>query len=145
MLLINLYQISVNLLIKTGIILLFVKNLKKFLLPIAEINNNLHKINGGNCSLKNNAVRQNNENHKQSGKYSPYVSLLNNVCCKKLKQTNISKSYRTNQVFKIFHNLAYKSENLIYLLKHRVFKLQYLGKSETASRNFQNNHRNDVK
>ena len=36
-------------------------------------------------------------------------------CYKQTKQTSVFKSYRTNQVFKIFHDLTCKSENLINL------------------------------
>ena len=67
-------------------------------------NNKLHQMIGGNRILKSKVVDKNNENHKQSGKCSPYISRLNNFCCKQVKQTNVLKSYRTNQVFKIFHD-----------------------------------------
>ena len=70
-------------------------------------NNKLHQMIGGNRILKSKVVDKNNENHKQSGKCSPYISRLNNFCCKQVKRTNVLKSYRTNQVFKIFHDLRF--------------------------------------
>ena len=69
-------------------------------------NKNLYEKIRSNHILKSKVVRKNNENHKQSEECSPYVSRLNNPCCKQVKPTKIFKSYRTNQDFKIFHDLA---------------------------------------
>ena len=61
----------------------------------------------------------------------PCFSRLNSLCCKQVKQTNIFKSYRTKQAFKIFHNLTnVKVKIFIYLLQCRTCKLQCIGKSE---------------
>ena len=53
-------------------------------------------------------MRKNNENHKQSGKCSPCVSRLYNLCCDQVKQTDLFKSYRRNQVFKFLYDLGCK-------------------------------------
>ena len=74
---------------------------KKPFIPYRR-NKNLHQITGGNCTLKSKVVHKNKENHKQSGKCSPYFSRLNNFCCKQAKRTKILKRYRTNQIFKSF-------------------------------------------
>ena len=94
----------------------------KKVFPAYRGNTNLHQIIRGNHILKNKFVRKNNENHKKSGKCSSCVSQLKNLCCKQVKQANIFKSYRTNQVFKIFHDATCKSENLIYLLQCQIYK-----------------------
>ena len=70
---------------------------------------------------------------------------MNNLCCKQVKQTKTFESYRTKETFQIFDNLTCKSENLIYLLECRIYKLQYVGKSETSFNIRLNNHRKDAK
>ena len=45
----------------------------------------------------------------------------------------------------LFHNLACKSENLIYLLQCRICQIQYIGKSGTPFNIRLNNHRKDAK
>ena len=83
--------------------------------------------------MKGKAVLKNNENHKQSG---------NSLCGKGVKKkTSIFKYYRTNQLFKIFHDL--KCENLIYLFQCWICKLQYVGSMVTFNIHV-NNHRKDV-
>ena len=57
---------------------------------------------------------------------------------------NKSKTCRTNQVFKIFHDLTCKCENLIYLLQCRVCKLQQVRKSETTFNIRLKNHRKNA-
>ena len=76
---------------------------------------------------------------------SPCVSWLNNLCSKQVKQANIFKSYRTNQVLKLFHDRKCKSGNLIYLLQCGIYKLRYVGKSETTFNIPLNNYWKDAK
>ena len=47
---------------------------------------------GNNRIFKCKVVRKNNENHKQSGKCSPCVSRLNNLCCKQATNKHIQNS-----------------------------------------------------
>ena len=84
-------------------------------LPTDRRSENLHQIIRGSYTLKSKVVRKNNENHKQSGKLLPCVSRLNNLCCEQVKQTNTIKSYRKNQVFKVFHDLTCISVNSLAL------------------------------
>ena len=70
---------------------------------------NLREILGGNRILKSKIARKNKKKYKQSGKCSLCVLRLNNLSCKQVKQTNIFKSYSTNHVFKIVHDLTRKS------------------------------------
>ena len=50
---------------------------------------------------------------------------------KQKKQTS-SKSYKTGKTCKIFHQLTYKSQTIIYLLQCRICFIQYVGKSKTV-------------
>ena len=54
-------------------------------------NKDLQETSGSITILKRRAVSKNNENHKQSGKYSPCVSRLNNPRCKHVKQTKVTE------------------------------------------------------
>ena len=77
-------------------------------------------------------ARKNIKQPKQSGHYSPYLSRMNNLCCKQVKQTKKFQSYRTKENFQIFHNLTCKGGNLIYLLQC-ICQLQYVGKRRPLS------------
>ena len=86
-------------LIKHWDILSIYKNLKKLLEkePFFAYSRNkkLNQIIEGIYIWKSKVCCKINENHKQSGKCSPCISQLNNLCCKKVKQTNILKRYNS--------------------------------------------------
>ena len=71
--------------------------------------------------------------------------ILNNLCCKQVKQTRTFKSYRTKGTFQIFSNPTFKSESLIYLLQCFICHFKYVGKSETLFNIRLNNHNKDAK
>ena len=87
------------------------KNFKKILIKkpliVYKRNKNFHQI--IKSILKCKIEHKNNENNKQSEKYSSCVLRLNNLCCKQVKQTNIFKNYRRNQVFQFFYDLTCKT------------------------------------
>ena len=49
-----------------------------------------------------------------------------------------------NRIFQIYHNLAYKSKYIIYLLECTKRKMQHVGKAETESNIRLNNHQNNA-
>ena len=61
----------------------------------------------------NKAVRKNTKQLKQLGNCSPCLSRLINLCCRQVEQTKTFQSYRTKEIFQIFHNRTCKIENLI--------------------------------
>ena len=66
--------------------------------------------------LANTEIRDIMKENKSLEKRNFIEWTINNLCGKQVKQTNIFRSYRTNQVFKSFLDVTIKSENLIYLL-----------------------------
>lgn len=93
--------------------------------------------------LANTEIRDIMKENKSLEKRNFIEWTINNLCGKQVKQTNIFRSYRTNQVFKSFLDVTIKSENLIYLLLCQICKLQCLEKSETNLH--LNNPRRDAK
>ena len=53
-------------------------------------------------------------------------------------------SQQTKRMFSIFHKLTCESQFVICLMKYILFKIQYVGKSETPLNLKLNNHRKDV-
>ena len=62
-----------------------------------------------------------------------------------MEKTNVFKSYKTGETYKIFHQLTCKSEAVIYLRQCRICFIQYVGKTETTFNLRSNNHRKDSK
>ena len=109
------------------------KNQKKILienlsLPLEIKKKNLQQIIAGSHILKSKVVCKNNENDKQSGKYAACVSRLNNLFCKQVKQTNIFKSYRTNQVFKMILHVKVKISHIYSNVEYVNFNRLEKGK-----------------
>ena len=67
-----------------------------------------------------------------------------NLCCKQVVHTPSFKSSVTQKAYHIFHDLNCKSKLLIYLMECRIYRIQYIGKSETEFNIKLNNHRKDV-
>ena len=78
--------------------------IKNHSLPIEEFT--LQQLNGGNRIFKNKVVLKNTKQPKRSGHCSPFLSGMNNLCCKQVKQTRTFQSYRTKETFQIFHILT---------------------------------------
>ena len=53
--------------------------------------------------------------------------------------------YEIYKIFDIYHSLNCKSKYVIYLLECSIYKIQYVGKSETPFHIKLNNHRKEIK
>ena len=53
-------------------------------------------------------------------------------------------SQQAKRTFNIFFNYKCKSEYVIYLMKRILYKIQYVGKAETAFKPRLNNYRKDT-
>ena len=89
----------------------------------------LKDLTGSKRILDSKAVRKNNS--KKQLYCRPCITRRDNICCQQVLKTNIFTSYRTADMFNIFHQLKCKRSYLIYLLQCRICQQQYVGKSET--------------
>ena len=80
----------------------------------------------------------------RKGYSTPCHSKTGNLCCKQVRHTNTFSSTVTKRRYNIYNKLNCKSSYLIYLMKFKLCKRQYTGKSETEFNIKLNNHRNDV-
>ena len=99
--------------------------------PITTYRRNKHlkDLIGSKRILDGKAVRKNN--NKKQLYCRPCITRRDNICCQQVLKTNIFTSYRTADMFNIFHQLKCKRSYLIYLLQCRICQQQYVGKSET--------------
>ena len=81
---------------------------------------------------------------KKIGFSTKCFSKSGNLCCKQVVHKQYFKSIVTRKTYHIFHDLNCKSKLLIYLVECRIYRIQYIGKSETEFNIRLNNHRKDV-
>ena len=112
--------------------------------PIAyRRNKNLGDLIGSKKILDDKVVRKNNSKNQLYCR--PCLTRRDNICCQQVLKTNTFTSYRTDETFKIFHQLNCRISHLIYLLQCRIYQLQYVGKSGTSFNIRSNKHRKDIK
>ena len=71
---------------------------------------NLYQLIGGNrIFFENKVIPRNTKQPKQSGHCLLWLSRMNSLCCKQVKQTKAFQNYRTKETSQIFHNLTWKS------------------------------------
>ena len=89
---------------------------------------NLQEIIGGHTVkqsfFKKNLARLNR-------KSVPCSSTRPSLCCTQVLNTQTFMSQQTKKTFNIFHKLTCKSQYVIYLIECILYKIQYVGKSET--------------
>ena len=98
-----------------------------------------------NCTT---TKQQSNTKKKEEKKLlfcNPCYTRQDNICIQQEEKRSIFKSYKTGKTHKIFHELTYKSQAIIYLLQCSICFIQYVGKSEIAFNLQLNNHRKDSK
>ena len=67
------------------------------------------------------------------------------LCCQQVLKTTTFASIQTRKTFKIFHQVTFHSNYVIYLLECVMYKIPYVGKSETSFNVRANNHRKNIK
>ena len=67
------------------------------------------------------------------------------LSCQQLIATTTFESIQTKEKLNIYHKISCKSNYVIYLLECLLYKMQYVGKSETPFHIRLNNHRKDIK
>ena len=77
-------------------------------------------------------------------KFVPCSSTRPSLCCTEVLNTQTSMSQQTKRTFNIFYKLACNCQYVIYLMECILYKIQYVGKSETPFNLRLNNHRKDV-
>ena len=107
-------------------------------------NSNLKEIIGNNKILNNKVIRKKKAEQKHFF-WSPCYTRSDNLCCQQVEKTNVFKSYKTGQTYRIFHQLTCKKQAIIYLLQCRTCFIQYVGKSGTNFNVRLYNHRKDSK
>ena len=68
-----------------------------------------------------------------------------NLCCNLLMTTNTLTNQQTNWTFNIFCNLNCKINYIIYLIASIIYKIKYVGKTETIFKWRFDNHRKNTK
>ena len=79
-----------------------------------------------------------------NGKSVPCSSTRPSLCFAQVLNAQTFMSQQTKRTFNIFHKLTCKSQYVIYLMECILYKIQYVGKSETRFNLRLNNHRKDV-
>ena len=107
-------------------------------------NRNLQEVIGVHTIKNGNVFKA----HPREGKCEPCNTSKPSLWCKQVIDTSTFQSYLTHQLFTVFHKVNSKSKFMIYLIGmhiiHTLFKIQYVGKAETAFNRRLNNHMEDV-
>ena len=80
----------------------------------------------------------------RKGKSEPCNTSKPSLCCKQVIDTSKFQSYQTQQLYTIFLKPNCKSKFIIFLMECAPYRVQYVGKAETAFNIRRNNHRKDV-
>ena len=84
-------------------------------------NKNFGYLTGSKNILDGKVVHRNNSTKQLYCR--PCLNRRDNICCQQISKTNIFASYRTGEMFKIFHQLNCKNAYLIYVLQCRLCQL----------------------
>ena len=93
----------------------------KPMLAYKNKNKNFGDLTGSKNILDGKVVHRNNS--KKQLYCRPCLNRRDNICCQQISKTNIFASYRTGEMFKIFHQLNCKHAHLIYVLQCRLCQL----------------------
>ena len=99
----------------------------------------------GRNIILNDIVARKNNIEKKLLYCSPFHTRKSNLYCQQVIKINSFTSYKTGQIYKIFHKLNCKNCGTIYLLQCQICHLQYVDKSETVFNLRLNNYRKDSK
>ena len=110
--------------------------------PVTAFKRNLKQIIGG-ARIEIGEVKKFSFPSRR-GKCTPCLSSARTLCCNQVLTTNTFMSQQAKQTFNIFFNHTCKMEYVIYLMKRILYKMQYVGKAETAFNLRLNNYRKDT-